>query len=368
MKNNNKKKVDNFFLIVLFSLLIIGLGMFVSASLGILVKNKELFYSILKSQLILGLGLGLLGMYVALRVDYRIWRKYAFFVFLGSLLLTVAVFIPGLGWGHGGAERWIKLGSFTFQPVEILKFGFIIYFSAWLSWVKNKKQNFKLVILPLIGMLAIISLILLKQPDHKSLILIMFTGIMMLFISDIPMKYIFGLFFGSIILFGTLIYFTPYLQERVNTFMDSNQDTSGSSYQIRQSYIAVGGGGIFGRGYGQSIQKFSYLPEAQGDSIFAVIGEEFGFFGSTIITLLYVMFIFRGLRIANRSPDSFSRLLVSGIVILIGAQAFMHIASVIGVFPLTGVPLPFMSHGGTSLMIYLFAIGIVLQISKFQKN
>ncbi len=366
--SNNRKKIDKFFLITLFILLIVGLGMFISASLGILVKNKELFYSILKSQLILGLGLGLVGMYFALKIDYKFWRKYAFFIFLGSLLLTATVFIPGLGWGHGGAERWIKIGPFTLQPVEILKFGFIIYFSAWLSWVKNKKQNFKYVILPFIGMLSAIALILLKQPDHKSLILIIFTGIMMLFISDIPMKYILGLVFGSALLFGTLIYFTPYLQERVNTFIDSNQDTQGSSYQIRQAYIAVGSGGLLGRGYGQSIQKFSYLPEAQGDSIFAVIGEEFGFFGSIIIILLYVTFVFRGLRIANRSPDSFSRLLVSGIVILIGAQTFMHIASVIGVFPLTGVPLPFMSHGGTSLMIYLIAIGIVLQISKFQKN
>jgi cell division protein FtsW len=150
----------------------------------------------------------------------------------------------------------------------------------------------------------------------------------------------------------------------VKTFINPSIDPRGSSYQIQQSLIALGSGGIFGRGFGQSIQKFSYLPEPQGDSIFAVVGEEFGFVGASITIILYLLFALRGFRIANNSPDLFSRLLVSGIVILIIVQSFMHIASVTGVFPLTGVPLPFMSHGGTSLMIYLMAMGIVLQVSK----
>jgi len=152
----------------------------------------------------------------------------------------------------------------------------------------------------------------------------------------------------------------------VKTFIDPSQDPRGSSYQIQQSLIALGSGGILGRGFGQSIQKFSYLPEPQGDSIFAVLGEELGFVGAFITILLYSFFALRGLRIANNSPDLFSRLLVSGIVILIITQSFMNIASIIGVIPLTGVPLVFMSHGGTSLMIYLIAMGIVLNISKFQ--
>jgi cell division protein FtsW len=163
------------------------------------------------------------------------------------------------------------------------------------------------------------------------------------------------------------VFFTPYLQERIKTFIDPSQDPQGSSYQIQQSLIAIGSGGIFGRGYGQSIQKFSYLPEPQGDSIFAVVGEELGFIGGVAIIILYLLFLLRGLRIANNSPDLFSRLLVSGIVILIVAQSFMNIASATGVFPLTGVPLVFISQGGTSLMIDLMAIGIVFQISKFSK-
>lgn len=362
------KKVDKFFLTVVLILMVLGTAVFISASLGVLVKNQKVFYGVLFSQLFLGLGLGLLGMYIALKINYKFWRKYALFIFLGAIFLTAAVFIPQLGWSHGGAQRWIKLGPVSFQPVEILKFSFIIYFAAWLSWAKHRVKDFKFGILPFAIMLAIIAFILFKQPDTKSFILITFTGLSMLFISGVPMKYIFGLGASALVLLATLVYFTPYLQERVQTFMDPSVDAKGSSYQIQQSMIALGSGSIFGRGYGQSIQKVTYLPEPQGDSIFAVLGEEFGFFGTVTTILLYVVFALRGLKIANNSPDLFSRLLVSGIVILITAQSFMNIASIIGVFPLTGVPLPFMSHGGTSLMIYLVAIGIVLQISKFQKK
>ncbi len=363
-----EKKVDKFFLTIVLLLLSIGVAMFISASLGVLVKNEKIFYSVLFNQLVLGLGLGFLGMYFCLKINYKFWRKYAFFVFLGSIFLTAAVFIPDLGWSHGGAERWIKLGPISFQPVEILKFGFVIYFAAWLSWAKNKVQDFKFGILPFGVMLAIIAVILFKQPDTKSFILIAVTGISMLFVSGVPLKYIFGVGLGSIFVLGALIFFTPYLQERVRTFINPSQDPQGSSYQIQQSLIALGSGGSFGRGFGQSIQKFSYLPEPQGDSIFAVLGEEFGFIGAIIAIFLYTLFTLRGLRIANNSPDLFSGLLVSGIVILITVQSFMHIASITGVFPLTGVPLPFMSHGGTSLMIYMMATGIVLQISKYQSR
>ena len=364
----HEKKVDKFFATIVFVLIVVGAAMFVSASLGILAKSETTFYSVLISQLVLGFGFGFLGMYFAFKIDYKFWRKYSFWIFLGSILLTAAVFIPHLGWTHLGAERWIQVGPLRFQPVEFLKFGFIIYFAAWLSWAKNKVQDFKFGILPLFILLAIIAAILFRQPDTKSFILIAITGMCMLFISGVSLRWIGLLGAIAVIGLGSLVYFTPYLQERVKTFIDPSQDPQGSSYQIQQSLIAIGSGGILGRGYGQSIQKFSYLPEPQGDSIFAVVGEELGFVGSAAIIILYLIFVLRGLRIAKNSPDLFSRLLVSGIVILIVAQSFMNIASVTGVFPLTGVPLVFMSHGGTSLMVYLIAIGIVLQISKFQQK
>ncbi len=363
-----ERKVDRFFLIIVGLLLAVGITMFVSASLGILAKNEKLFVSMLFSQLGLGLGLGLIGMYFCSKINYKFWRKYSFIIFLTSILLTASVFLPHFGWSHGGAQRWIQLGNFSFQPVEFLKFGFIVYFAAWLSWVKLRVQDFRFGILPFGVMLAIIAVILLKQPDTKSFILIVATGISMLFISGVSMKYILGTGVGIVFLFGLLVFFTPYLQERIKTFIDPSVDPRGSSYQIQQSLIALGSGGIFGRGLGQSIQKFSYLPESQGDSIFAVLGEELGFIGASGTVFLYLLFALRGFSIANNGVDLFSRLLVSGIVILITVQSFMHIASITGVFPLTGVPLPFMSHGGTSLMMYLAATGIVLQVSKFQKN
>ena len=360
-----EKKVDKFFLIIIFLLLTIGVAVFISASLGVYAKNENLFKSVLFNQLILGLGCGLIAMYICLKINYKFWRKYSFLIFLGAILLTVSVFIPGVGWSHGGAFRWVKIGLISFQPVEILKFSFIVYFAAWLSWVKNKVQNFRFGILPLGIMLAVIAGVLLKQPDTKSFILITITGIIMLFISGVPMKYILGIGLGVMIFLGGLVLYKPYLQERVKTFINPGADPRGSAYQIQQSLIALGSGGIFGRGYGQSIQKFGYLPETQGDSIFAVLGEEFGFLGAVGTIFLYLLFALRGFRIANNSPDLFSRLLVSGIVIMLTMQSFMHIASVTGVLPLTGVPLPFMSLGGTSLMISLAVLGIVLQISKF---
>ncbi|HEU0085844.1 MAG TPA: putative lipid II flippase FtsW [Candidatus Paceibacterota bacterium] len=363
-----EKKVDKFLLITVGLLLLIGIAMFISASLGILDRRESTFYSVLVSQLALGLPFGLVGMYFALKINYKFWRKYSFYIFIGSILLTAAVFIPYFGLSYKGGLRWISLGPISFQPVEFLKFGFIIYFAAWLSWAKNRAQNFKFGVLPLIIMLGIIAAVLFNQPDTKSFILITLTGIGMLFLSDVPFKYIFGTGLVTAILLGGLVFTTPYLQNRVKTFIDPSNDPRGASYQIQQSMIAIGSGGMLGRGYGQSIQKFSFLPEPQGDSIFAIIGEELGFVGATTVIMLYLIFAMRGLRLATRTPDTFSRLLAAGIVIMITAQSFMNIASITGVFPLTGVPLVFMSHGGTSLMIYLTAIGILLNISKYQKT
>ena len=192
---------------------------------------------------------------------------------------------------------------------------------------------------------------------------VLYLALAMLFVSGTPVKYILSFFGVSIILFLILVSFQPYLKERVNTFLHPSENSRGSSYQLQQSLIAVGSGGVFGRGLGQSIQKFNYLPEPQGDSIFAVIGEEVGFLGGTILICLYVAFALRGYRIALRNaPDSFAKLLVIGFITIITAQSFMNIASIIGVFPLTGVPLVFISQGGTALLLSLGMMGIILNI------
>ncbi|MFA6397331.1 MAG: putative lipid II flippase FtsW [Candidatus Paceibacterota bacterium] len=362
------KKIDKVFFFTVITLVILGVFIFISASLGVLAKNQTKFYSILFSQLVLGLCGGTLALILFSKIDYKFWRKYSFYIFLVSIAFTLLVFVPGIGFSHGGAKRWISLGFTTFQPVEFLKIGFIMYFAAWLSWVKNKVQDFKFSILPTTILLGVVALVLLKQPDTKSVILLVLVSCGMLLISGAKIRYLILTFIIAVMALGGLILFRPYLAERMKTFVDPSRDPSGSSYQLQQSLIAVGSGGMFGRGFGQSIQKYSYLPEPQGDSIFAVIGEEFGFVGSVLFIILLLVFALRGLKIANKSPDTFSRLFVAGIVILITAQSFIHIACAIGVFPLTGLPLVFVSQGGTSLLLSLAAIGIILNISKFQKR
>ncbi len=365
---SSTNKIDKIFLSIVASLVIIGMMMFISASLGILNKNETKFYGVMASQLIYGLVGGLVALYFGLRIPYKFWRAYSLPIFIVSIVATTLVFVPGLGFEHGGSRRWINIFGLSLQPVEFLKIGFIIYFAAWLSWAKNRVKDFRFSLLPLFLLLGIITAILINQPDTKSLILITATALVMLFISGTPWKYILGMFLLAVTAFIVLAMTTPYLKNRINTYLHPNQNASGSSYQIQQSLIAVGSGGIAGRGLGQSIQKFNYLPEPQGDSIFAVVGEEVGFIGSVIIIILYVAFAMRGYRIAHYAPDSFSKLFVIGVITMITAQSFMNIASIIGVFPLTGVPLVFMSQGGTALLIDIGLMGIVLNISKFQKK
>ncbi|MFA6386275.1 MAG: putative lipid II flippase FtsW [Candidatus Paceibacterota bacterium] len=364
----NNNKIDKIFFSIVLSLLIIGVIMFVSASLGILNKNVPKFNSVIFSQLVYGLVGGLVTLYFGLRIPYKFWRAYSLPIFIASIIVTALVFVPGLGFEHGGSRRWINVFGISLQPVEFLKIGFIIYFAAWLSSMKGKVKDIRFSLLPLIVLIGIIAALLIKQPDTKSLILITATGLVMLFVSGTPWKYILGLFLVSVIAFVILAFTTPYLKSRITTFLNPNENGSTSSYQIQQSLIAVGSGGVMGRGLGQSIQKFNYLPEPQGDSIFAVVGEELGFIGSVLIICLYVAFSLRGYRIAHYAPDSFSKLFVIGIITMITAQSFMNIASIIGVFPLTGVPLVFMSQGGTALLIDIGLMGIILNISKFQKK
>lgn len=365
---SNNNKIDKIFFGIVASLVIVGVIMFISASLGILNKNESKFYAVIFNQLIYGLFGGLIALYFGLKIPYKFWRQYSLILFIISIIVTTLVFVPGLGMEHGGSRRWIEVFGISLQPVEFLKIGFVIYFSAWLSWVKGRVQDFRFSLLPLIVLLAIITAVLINQPDTKSLILITATGLVMLFVSGTPWKYILGMFAIAVVAFIILALATPYLRSRINTFLHPDANGSTSSYQIQQSLIAVGSGGIAGRGLGQSIQKFNYLPEPQGDSIFAVVGEEVGFIGGALIICLYVAFALRGYRIAHYAPDSFSKLFVIGTITIITAQSFMNIASIIGVFPLTGVPLVFMSHGGTALLLDIGLMGIVLNISKFQKS
>ncbi len=363
-----QKPFDRYFFWIVSVIAGIGLLSFISASLGILAKSETKFYGVLFNQVVFGLVGGFLLLWICSLIPYTFWRAYSFYFFLAALLVTLAVFIPGLGFEHGGARRWISIGPLQFQPAEFLKVAFVMYFSAWLAWTRKKEGEFLFKILPLVVLLGIVAAALLFQPDTKSLILSTAAACGILFVSGVSWKKVVGVIVLGIVVVGVLAYVRPYVMDRIKTFIDPSADPRGASYQLQQSLIAVGSGGVFGRGLGQSVQKFSYLPEPQGDSIFAVIGEEFGFVGSTILVILYVFFAIRGFKIALRAPDTFSRYLVVGLVTLLTAQSFLNILSLVGLFPLTGVPLVFISHGGTSLAIALASVGIILNVSRYEKK
>ena len=338
--------------------------MFLSASLGILPRNEDKFYSIIGNQLLLGLSGGFIALLFFSKFPYRIFRTYALPIFIMGLVLTALVFVPGVGFEHGGARRWIELFGFSLQPSELLKFAFVLYVAALFSGIKNRAESLTAGLLPFLGALGLVAILMLKQPDTGTFLIMVSAGFAIYFVAGAPWRYLLGIIFAGVIGLSFLILERPYLKDRILTFLDPTGDPYGASYQIQQSLIAIGSGEIFGRGLGQSIQKFNYLPEPAGDSIFAVIAEELGFVGSSALVMLFLFFMLRGYRIANRTNDPFGRLLGVGLITLITTQAFLNMGSLSGVFPLTGVPLTFVSHGGTALLVALAEVGIILSISR----
>jgi cell division protein FtsW len=349
-------------------LMVAGFFIFSSASLGLLAKSDGQYSSVTFSQTILGFLLGTIALWVVSGIDYKIWKKFAVHLFALGIILNILVLIPHIGFEHGGARRWFMFKGISFQPSEVLKLGFVVYFSAWCAKKKDKIGNLKDGFVPLLVMFAVCSALLLKEPDTDNLMLVIFSGLAIYLTAGGRWKYILGLGVAGVLGLGILALARPYVMQRITTFIHPSENGQSSSYQIQQSLIAIGSGGVTGRGFGQSVQKFNFLPEPIGDSIFAVEGEEFGFIGSTLLILLFVYFAIRGLNIAKNMSDPFGRLLVVGIVIMIIAQAFVNIGAMLGVLPLSGITLPFISHGGTSLFITLVEVGIVLSISKASKN
>lgn len=359
-----KIKLDIPFLISICILVIGGYLIFASASLGLLSKQAVKYANVAFNQTFFGLFLGSLACVITTNFNYKNYRKYSLYIFIIACVLTMLVFLPVIGVEHGGANRWVRLGTFSFQPSEFLKIGFIMFFAAWLAKVKDKVQTLKYGFLPFVLITAIVGTILLIQPDTDTFLITVFAGTAMFISAGGRWKHILiaGII-GAIGIAGIAMT-KPYIMSRINTFINPSANALGSGWQIQQSLIAIGSGGVFGRGFGQSIQKFNVLPEPIGDSIFAVAGEEFGFAGTVFIISLFIFFAFRGLKIAGKVQDPFGRLMVVGIVILIVSQAFVNIGAMVGVLPLSGITLPFISHGGTALFMTLAEVGIILNISK----
>lgn len=356
-KANNKPDRKLFFLVLTFTAL--GLIAVADASAPQAVNTFSDKFYFLKQQAVWS-GLGIIAFLIAARIHYAFWQKIATPLFWISVVLLLVVLLPGLGSKLLGARRWLFVGPVSFQPSELVKLTLVIYMAKLASNKKGAISYF----LPI----GIVGGLIMLQPDLGTTLVIAATALIQIFASGINLFIFLGALVGGGLISSLLVLTSQYRKERLLTFFEHSRDPLGSSYHIRQVLLALGSGGFLGVGLGQSRQKFLFLPEASTDSIFAVISEEVGFLGASILIFLFVYFIFLGFKIAKVAPDTFSRILAIGITSWIGGQVFLNIGSMVAVTPLTGVPLPFFSYGGSAICAVLTACGILLNISKYGKS
>jgi len=359
---------DLFLLSILIILTVFGLIVLSSASAVIAFQNFHNSYFFLRNQIINGLLPGLILFFIMLKIDYHQWKKWSFWLFAVTVLFLVLVFVPGLGQTYGGSTRWLNIFGFHFQPSEISKLTFLIYLASWLEKRGERGiRDLRLGFLPFLFILLIMMFLVLMQPDLGTMIIITLIGVVVYFVAGASYKHIGGLIFVGVFLLVLLILLAPYRMARLTAFLNPNVDPQGIGYHISQAKIAIGSGGILGMGLGQSRQKYNYLPEVTGDSIFAVLAEELGLLFSIVLVILFLIILIRGFKIARTSSDRYGQLIAAGITSWICFQAFINIAAMVALVPLTGIPLPFVSYGGTALSILLAASGLLLNISKTTK-
>lgn len=324
-------------------------------------------YYFLNHQLLFGLLPGLILAFIAFNINLAFLKKITPILFLISLLLMIAVFLPLIGSRQEGASRWLGVGSFSFQPSELLKLAFILYLASFLANRTDKTGQLKanrqtlFVFLVIIG---VISLLLIFQPNISTLAVIILTGFLMYFSAKTPLWHSILMIVLGFIAFFSLIKIASYRVERFSVFLNPDIDPMGIGYQVKQALIAIGSGGLAGAGLGMSSQKLGFLPQSIADSIFAVFSEETGFIGAFFLIFLFLLFFIRGIQIVKTTKDKFAQLTAIGIICWIIIQTFVNIGAMIGLLPLTGIPLPFISYGGSALIVELIAMGILLNISK----
>ena len=354
---------DRVFALIVAILVVGGAAIFLSAALGLLAREGASIGRLALTQLALGLIPGIIAL-AAIRFAPPIWIQRAvipFYVF--ALALTALVFVPGLGVHAGGATRWIDLGPVTVQPAEFLKPAVILMLAFFLARTKEKIKDFKTGLLPFAVILGLPVVLLALQPNNSTILVLGATSVALYFLAGARLRDIAIIGLTGIAFIALALVFRPYALERVKTFIDPSADGLGSGYQIQQSLIAIGSGGMLGRGFGQSAQKYNYLPEPVGDSVFAVYGEEFGFVGTVLLVLLFTAFATRGFTIAAEASTAFGAYAVTGLTLIITISAFMNIGAMLGIVPLTGLPLPFVSHGGTALLAALASVGVILNVA-----
>jgi cell division protein FtsW len=328
-------------------------------------------------QLFFGLVPALIFAFLAYKIPLSFIKKWALPLFLVNLGFLFLVFLPKIGFGAWGASRWLNLGFASVQPSEFLKITAILYLSAWIAsklseanvsdWksiTKKGYHNIIYILVPFIFFLGTIAMALFFQKDVSTLGIISLTLLALYFSSKTPLWHTILIVVTGAVILLILIKFEPYRLDRWLVFMHPNDDPLGKGFQLRQSLISLGSGGFFGKGLGMSAQKFGYLPQAMSDSIFAIIGEELGIAGCVALISAFIFLFWMGMKISKNSTDKFAKLTAIGVVIWITLQAFINMASVAGIFPLAGIPLPFFSYGGSHLATELIGIGLLLNISK----
>jgi len=352
--------------LLLITLVLLVFGLVVLSSAGIVEGQKKFdsAYYYLNKQILYGVLPGLFLFFLLSKIDYRFWKKVSPFLLFASLVLMILVFVPDIGIGLKGASRWVSIGGFSFQPAEILKLALVIYLAAWFGGRDERIKNWAYSLAPFFVVLSFAGLLLAMQPDVGTLAVVVLIALGIYFAAGSSLKHLAVIVAIFLAATAGLIFIEPYRLDRIKTFVNPSVDPRGISYQLNQSLIAIGSGGIFGNGYNESTQKWGFLPEVVNDSIFAIVVEELGFVGATLLVGMFVFLSHTLVSIARNTSDKFGRLLVMGVNIWIIGQAFINIAAVSGLAPLTGIPLPFVSHGGTAVMALMAGLGIVSNIAK----
>lgn len=360
-----KRDFDNVIFYTTITLVFIGIIMVFSASyVQSAFKHGDSYY-FLKRNGIYAL-LGFFSMMAISNIHYEFWKRNAKKIGIISVILLILVLTP-LGLKLNGARRWLGFGAFTIQPAEIAKFATIVITAKLIEIKYSKIKSLKEGVLPLLIIPLVFFVLIMGQPNMSTAGTIILVTFVMIFVAGMNMKVVGGLFGAGIVAFFALALSSPYRLKRVLSFLDPFQDPLGDGYQVIQGLYALGSGGLFGMGLGKSQQKWFYIPEPQNDFIFAIIGEELGLVGCSVVILLFILLVYRCVIIALKCPDIFTCMMVIGIGAQIGIQAALNIAVATSSMPVTGVALPFISYGGTSLIIFMSAIGIVLNISKHVK-
>lgn len=362
----DRKPFDFWIFMTVMIMLAMGLIMVFSASAPTAEHESNNVYAIIKDQLVFAV-IGIVVMLVAANFDYHKLSKLSGIALIGSLVLLVMVITPGIRRNVNETYRWLYLGPIHFQPSEIAKLGIIMFFAYSLSRRKEKLSSFFKGVLPYFGVLGVFLLLLKKEPHMSCMIIISMVALIMLFCAGVKLRHFAMLAAPIPPLLAYVVFSTNYMTDRINSFLNPWSDLQGSGWQTVQSLYAIGSGGLFGRGLGRSMQKFLYLPEPHNDFIFAVLAEELGYIGVLAVLILFLIFIWRGIKVSMSAQDTYGSLLALGITSLIAVQSMLNIAVVTASIPNTGVSLPFFSSGGSSLVLFLLEVGILLNISRYAK-